>query len=119
MSARCEVEVERLEAEVGGLRGHDAGAEMERVRQATALMTDLREIWDRAGEAGEEGADAQAALAGSIYPDGAVFSEGAFRTAIPSGLLWLLAGKKAETETAGPSVGAGRPARYAREDSNL
>ena len=119
MSARYEAEIARLDGEVAGLRGYDVSAEAERVRVATELMTDLRGIWERAAEAGDEGADAQAALAGSIYPDGAVFSEGAFRTAVPSPLIHLLGGKRAENGTTDPLAEAGRPVGYAREDSNL
>ena len=124
MSARYGAEVARLRGELNEIGRPAADAESERVQKAVELMTDLRGIWERAGEdQGPEGAprgtDAQAALAGSIYPDGAVFDGAAFRTAVPSPVLWLLGGKRADNETAGPLVEAGRPVGYAREDSNL
>ena len=119
MSARYDAEVERLRGQLDAVRAGDPAEDAARVRDAVRVMTDLRGIWERAGADGERGAEAQAALAGSIYPDGAVFDGGAFRTAVPSVLIGLLGGETAENGTAGPPEGAGRPAGYAREDSNL
>lgn len=82
-------------------------------------MTDLRGIGEREGDDHERGAEAQTALAGSIYPGGAVFDGAACRTAVPSMLANSLEGNTAECKTVGPLLETDRPGKYAREDSNL
>ncbi len=112
-TARYDERTTKLRATLAEVEAAAPKLSAEHTRFGYDVLADLTGLWERGD------AEARGALTGSIWPAGVVFDGDGFETTPESELIVLLAGKKAEKETATDIAVGSRPVRYARQESNL